>query len=86
MAVTARGSGWGSSSDNTSDLLVAYINEEIKVLEPQLKYARLGLRRDSPKGYDRILFPQTNQLPVKINTFDISGFVSNKCISKLTFV
>lgn len=67
MAVTARGTGWGSSSDNTSDLLVAYINEEIKVLEPQLKYARLGLRRDSPKGYDRIAFPQTNQLPVKIN-------------------
>lgn len=68
MAVTARGTGWGTSSDNTSDLLVAYINEEIKVLEPQLKYARLGLRRDSPKGYDRIAFPQTNQLPVKINT------------------
>src|SRR6185436_18355902 len=51
----------------TSDLLVAYINDRIKVLEPQLQYARLGVRRDAPKGYDRILFPQTNQLPVKIN-------------------
>lgn len=68
MAVTARGTGWGGAGTNTSALLVSYINEEIKVLEPQLKYARLGLRRDSPKGYDRILFPQTNQLPVKINT------------------
>src|SRR6185436_13336875 len=52
----------------TSDLLVAYINDRIKVLEPQLQYARLGVKRDAPKGYDRILFPQTNQLPVKINT------------------
>jgi len=49
-------------------LLVAYINDRIKVLEPQLQYARLGVKRDAPKGYDRILFPQTNQLPVKINT------------------
>lgn len=68
MAVTVRNSGWGGASTNTSELLVAYINDEIKVLEPDLQYARLGVRRDSPKGFDRILFPQTNQLPVKINT------------------
>lgn len=68
MAVTTRGSGWGGSSTNTSALLVSYINEEIKVLEPMLQYARLGKRKDAPKGYDRILFPQTNQLPVKVNT------------------
>jgi N4-gp56 family major capsid protein len=68
MAVTVRNSSWGSASSNTSELLVAYINEEIRVLEPQLQYARLGVKRDAPKGYDRILFPQTNQLPVKINT------------------
>jgi len=67
VAVTIRGTGWGGSSSNTSNLLVAYIRDEIRVLEPQLQYARLGVRRDSPKGYDRILFPQTNQLPVKIN-------------------
>ncbi len=47
---------------------MAYINDEIRVLEPQLQYARLGKQRNAPKGYDRILFPQTNQLPVKINT------------------
>lgn len=68
MAVTVRNSSWGGTSTNTSELLVAYINEEVKVLEPDLQYARLGLRKDSPKGFDRILFPQTNQLPVKINT------------------
>lgn len=65
MAVTARGSGWGGASGNVSELLVAYIQDEIKVLEPQLQFARLGVRRDAPKGYDRILFPQTNQMPVK---------------------
>lgn len=68
MAVTQRGTGWGGASTNTSALLVSYINEELKVLEPELQYARLGWRKDVPKGYDRLLFPQTNQLPVKINT------------------
>lgn len=68
MAVTVRSSGWGGASNNTSELLVSYVNERIKVLEPQLQYARLGVKRDAPKGYDRILFPQTNQMPVKINT------------------
>lgn len=67
MAVTVRNSSWGGSSGNVSELLVAYISDEIKVLEPDLKYAKLGMRRDAPKGFDRILFPQTNQLPVKIN-------------------
>lgn len=67
MAVTVRNSSWGGSSGNSAELLVAYINDEIKVLEPQLQYARLGVRRDAPKGFDRILFPQTNQLPVKVN-------------------
>lgn len=67
MAVTVRNSSWGGSSNNTSELLTAYINDEIRTLEPDLQFARLGVKRDAPKGYDRILFPQTNQLPVKIN-------------------
>lgn len=76
MPVTVRNSGWGGASNNVSELLVSYINGEIKVLEPQLQYARLGVRRDSPKGYDRILFPQTNQLPVKINVSVATGGLS----------
>jgi len=67
MSVTVRNSNWGGASGNVSELLVAYISDEIKVLEPQLQYARLGKRKDAPKGFDRILFPQTNQLPVKVN-------------------
>ncbi len=68
MAVTVRNSSWGGSSTNTSELLVGYITDEIRVLEPQLQYARLGKQKNVPKGFDRLVFPQTNQLPVKINT------------------
>lgn len=67
MPVTVRGTGWGGANTLTSELLVSYISDEIKVLEPELQYARLGKRRDAPKGYDRIVFPQTNQVPVQIN-------------------
>src|SRR3990167_1333976 len=67
MPVTVRGSTWGGATTNTSELLTSYISDEIKVLEPDLQYAKLGKRRDAPKGYDRIVFPQTNQIPVQIN-------------------
>lgn len=67
MPVTVR-SGWGGSTTLTSELLVGYINDELKVLEPKLKYAQLGWKRDIPQGYDRLIFPQTNQVPVRINT------------------
>ncbi len=67
MPVTPRNSSWGGSSNNQSELLVSYISDIVRVLEPQLKYARLGKKRDVPKGFDRIVFPQPNQLPVKIN-------------------
>lgn len=76
MAVTVRNSSWGGASNNVSELLVSYINDEIRVLEPDLRYARLGVRKDAPKGFDRILFPQTNQLPVKINVSLATGNVS----------
>ena len=64
MATTGRGTGWGGASLNASQLLVSYISDQIKVLEPDLQYARLGKRKDIPKGYDRLLFPQVNQLPI----------------------
>lgn len=67
MATTVRNSNWGGASNNTSELLTSYITDIIRVLEPELQYARLGTRRDAPKGSDRIAFPQPNQLPVKIN-------------------
>lgn len=67
MATTARGTGWGGASTNTSRLLVSYITDIVRVLEPRLKYAMFGKRKDVPKGFDRLTFPQPNQLPVQIN-------------------
>lgn len=67
MATTVRNSNWGGASTQTSELLTGYITDIIRVLEPELQYAKLGTRRDAPKGSDRIVFPQPNQLPVKIN-------------------
>lgn len=67
MAVTVRNTSWGGTTANTSELLVAYLAGEIQNLEPDLQYARLGKKQDAPKGFDRILFYQTNQIPVKIN-------------------
>lgn len=84
MAVTVRGTSWGGASNNASELLVSYINEEVRVLEPELQYARLGVKRDAPKGYDRILFPQINQLPLKVNLAVPSGMGSNSSIAGAT--
>lgn len=67
MATTIRNSNWGGPSTQTSELLTGYIADIVRVLEPDLQYAKLGNRRDAPKGSDRIIFPQPNQLPVKIN-------------------
>lgn len=67
MATTVRNSTWGGAATTTSELLTAYITDIIRVLEPDLQYAKLGTRRDAPKGSDRIVFPQPNQLPIKIN-------------------
>lgn len=67
MPTTVRNSAWGGASTQTSELLQGYITDIIRVLEPDLQYARLGTRRDAPKGADRIVFPQPNQLPVRIN-------------------
>lgn len=68
MAVTQRATGWGGASNNTSELLVSYITDIVRVLEPDLQYARLGMKKDIPQGFDRLSFPQPNQIPVKINT------------------
>ena len=77
MAVTLRGAAWGGSSANSSELLTAYITDRIRALEPKLVYANLGKRQDAPKGFDRILFPQVNQLPNKINVNIGSSVTSN---------
>ena len=76
MPVTVRATTWGGGPSNITDLLTGYISDEIQILEPDLQYAKLGKRRDAPKGYDRIIFPQTNQIPVRINVSNIGAIGS----------
>lgn len=59
MAFSDTGTGqtqWGA------DLLIGYVTEEIQTLEPDLYFAMLGVRRDVPKGWNALVFPQTNQI------------------------
>lgn len=76
MAITPRNSSWGGASSNASELLIGYITDIIRNLEPDLQYALLGKRKDVPMGYDRIVFPQPNQVPVKINVSNIGALGS----------
>lgn len=46
----------------SSQLLINYVTTEIQTLEPDLYFARLGVRRDVPMGYQTLTFPQTNQI------------------------
>ena len=76
MAITPRNSSWGGASGNASELLVGYITDKIRALEPELRYAVLGKRKDVPMGSDRIVFPQPNQVPVKINVSNVGALGS----------
>ena len=76
MAITPRGTTWGNASSNASELLVGYITDIVRNLEPDLQYALLGKRKDVPMGSDRIVFPQPNQIPVRINVSNIGALGS----------
>lgn len=73
MAITQRNSNWGGAPSNPSDLLVNYITDIIQPLEPDLVYATLGKRKDVPMGSERIVFPQPNQIPVRINVSNVGA-------------
>lgn len=76
MAITQRGTGWGGASTNASELLVGYITDIVRNLEPDLKYAMLGKRKDVPQGSDRLVFPQPSQVPVRVNVSNVGGLGS----------
>lgn len=55
MALTGT-SNWASA------VLINYVTDEIRTLEPNLVFAEFGERKDVPAGYRTLTFPQTNQL------------------------
>lgn len=54
--------GVTTTTQLASDTLINYVTSEIKVLEPELQFAKLGVRRDVPKGFAQLTFPQGNQI------------------------
>lgn len=55
MGVTVR-SNWAA------DLLINYVTTEVRTLEPDLQFTKFGIRKDVPKGFDQLTFPQTNKI------------------------
>lgn len=56
MPVVTIRSAWASN------VLLDYVTEEIRTLEPDLYFAHMGVQRNVPKGYDVLNFPQTNSI------------------------
>lgn len=51
-----------TTSNAAAATLINYVTAEIKVLEPILQFAKIGVRRDIPKGFDQLTFPQGNTI------------------------
>lgn len=51
-----------TTSQLASDTLINYITSEIKALEPMLLFTKLGVRKDVMKGFNKLTFPQGNQI------------------------
>lgn len=67
MAVT-------TTTQLAADTLVNYVTSEIKVLEPVLMFTKLGVRKDVPKAYAKLTFPQGNQLATSsVSTISSQG-------------
>lgn len=54
--------GITTTSNAAAATLINYVTAEIKVLEPLLQFAKLGVHRDIPKGFDQLTFPQGNTI------------------------
>lgn len=63
-----------TTSQLASNTLINYVTAEIKVLEPMLQFAKLGVRRDVPKGFANLTFPQGNTIATSsVSTISSQG-------------
>lgn len=74
MPVTTR-SNWASQ------LLIAYITDIVRNLEPELHFLNFGKRRDIPAGYNKLTFPKVNQ----IGTADVGTITEGITPTSLTW-
>ncbi len=45
-----------------ADLLINYVTSIVRHLEPELQFAKLGVKKDIPKGFNVLAFPQSTQI------------------------
>jgi len=46
----------------SAQLLINYVTSIVRHLEPELQFAKLGVKKDVPKGFATLAFPQSTQL------------------------
>lgn len=57
-----------------ADTLINYVTAEVKALEPELLFTKLGVRRDVPKGFNQLTFPQGNIIQTSsVSTISTQG-------------
>lgn len=51
-----------TTSTWSANLLINYVTSIIRHLEPELQFAKLGVKKDVPKGFATLAFPQSRQV------------------------
>ena len=62
-----------TSSTWSSQLLINYVTSIVRHLEPELQFAKLGVKKDVPQGFATLAFPQSRQ----IATSSVSNITSS---------
>jgi len=62
-----------TTSTWSSQLLINYVTSIVRHLEPELQFAKLGVKRDVPQGFATLAFPQSRQIATSSVTNITSG-------------
>ncbi len=54
--------GLTTTTQWSSQLLINYVTSIVRHLEPELQFAKLGVKKDVPKGFATLAFPQSSQI------------------------
>jgi N4-gp56 family major capsid protein len=54
--------GLTTTSQWSANLLINYVTSIVRHLEPELQFAKLGVKKDVPKGFATLAFPQSTQV------------------------
>jgi N4-gp56 family major capsid protein len=54
--------GLTTTTQWSAQLLINYVTSIVRHLEPELQFAKLGVKKDVPKGFATLAFPQSSQI------------------------